>query len=101
MLSFEWNDRSRLDRLLVEQGADFRAIAAHARRWVCDPSGFTTSPVCLLAPLGEVLEEVATGFGWLSSAVEESWSETCRDTSRTLASYAETDASVSSTLDRL
>ena len=58
MLSIEWTHRPRLDGLLTAQGEDFDAIAAHARRWVCDPSGFTTSRLCLLAPLG-VLDHAA------------------------------------------
>jgi hypothetical protein len=101
MLSFDWNDRSRLDRLLREQGSDLRAIAAHAHRWVCDPAGFTTSPVCLLAPLAEALDEVGAGFAWLSAAVEDSWGEVCRDADHTLTSYAETDAATSSGLRRV
>ena len=86
---------------MTEQGDDFAAIADHARRWVCDPSGFTTSPVCLLSPLADALAEVARGFGALSDLVEESWSEVRRDTDRTLSSYVEVDASVSADLDRL
>ena len=101
MLTFDPRLAPRLRDLMTEQGDDLVAIATHARRWVCDPSGFTTSPVCLLAPLGDVLAEVAAGFGALSARVEEAWREVQRDTELTLASYVETDASVASGLDRL
>jgi hypothetical protein len=101
MLTFDRCLEPRLRELMIEQGDDFVAIAEHARRWVCDPAGFTTSPACLLRPLGDVLAEVAAGFGALGSAVEESWSEVRRDTDRTLASYVEVDGSVSAGLARL
>ena len=101
MLTFDPHLEPRLRDLMAEQGDDLSAIAHHARRWVCDPSGFTTSRFCLLSPLGEVLAEVAGGFEALSARVEEAWSEVQRDTDRTLASYVETDASVASGLDRL
>jgi len=101
MLTFDPRQGPRLRDLMTEQGDDLAAIAGHARRWVCDPSGFTTSRVCLLAPLGDALAEVATGFGALSDRVEESWRDVQRDTDRTLASYAETDAAVTSVLGRL
>lgn len=101
MLTFDPRLEPRLRELMTEQGEDLAAIAEHARRWVCDPSGFTTSPVCLLSPLGDVLAEVAAGFEALSARVEEAWSEVQRDTDRTLASYVEVDTSVASGLDRL
>jgi len=101
MLTFDPRPEPRLRDLMTEQGDDILAIARHARRWVCDPSGFTTSPVCLLAPLGDALAEVAAGFDALSARVEEAWSEVERDTDRTLASYAEVDARVASGLGRL
>ncbi len=101
MLTFDPQRESRLRDLMTEQGDDLAAIATHARRWVCDPTGFTTSPVCLLAPLGDALAEVAVGFGALSALVEEAWGEVRRDTDRTLASYVEVDGSVCEDLARL
>lgn len=101
MLTFDPRLAPRLHDLMTEQGDDLAAIAHHARRWVCDPSGFTTSPVCLLSPLGDALAEVAAGFGALSARVEEAWSDVQRDADRTLASYVEADASVASSLARL
>jgi hypothetical protein len=101
MLTFDPQREPRLRHLMTEQGDDLGAITAHARRWVCDPSGFTTSPVCLLAPLGDALVEVAVGFRALSAVAEEAWEEVRRDTDRTLASYVEVDGSVSDDLARL
>jgi hypothetical protein len=101
MLTFDPHLEPRLRDLMAAQGDDLASIAAHARRWVCDPSGFTTSPVCLLSPLGDAMAEVAAGFGALSARVEEAWSQVQRDTDRTLAAYVEADASVASGLDRL
>ena len=98
MLTFDPRDEPRLRDLMTEQGDDLAAIAAYARRWVCDPSGFATSRLCLLSPLGDALGEVASAFAALGARVEESWDDVRRDADRTWASYAEVDGSASDAL---
>lgn len=101
MLTFDPRDEPRLRGLMTEQGADLAAIADHARRWVCDPSGFTTSRFCLLTPLGEALAEVAVAFGHLGDRVVESWDGVRRDADRTWASYIEADDAAADSVSRL
>ena len=98
MLTFDPRDEPRLRDLMTEQGDDLTTIATYARRWVCDPTGFATSPLCLLSPLGEALAEVASAFAALGARVEESWDDVRRDADRTWASYAEVDDTASAAL---
>lgn len=70
-----WTDLAGLAEDMAALEAQFRAICDHARRWVCNPAGFRPSPVCLLQPLGEVMEWLATGFDEAERFVSAEWAD--------------------------
>ena len=58
----DWDDLHRLAGAMDEVGEQMARATSYAVGWMCRPDGFTTSPVCLLRPLGDVLERVAEAF---------------------------------------
>ena len=58
----DWGDLDRLVRAMDEVGGQMAQATSYAVTWMCRPDGFATSPVCLLRPLGEVLERVGEAF---------------------------------------
>lgn len=68
-----WTDLDGLPHeidLLADQA---RQLFEHARTWVCQRAGFAPSPVCLLAPLAELMEVFAAGFTEVEERAVADW----------------------------
>lgn len=69
-----WQDLRRLPSDLDEVGAQAARIVDHATTWVCRKEGFEPSPVCVLRPLAEAMDLVASAFDAVGSEFAERWS---------------------------
>jgi len=65
-----WAGLARAPHALDDVGAQVAETFRFAREWVARPDGFRPSPVCLLRPLGEVMELLAGVLASMSDVVE-------------------------------
>lgn len=68
-----WQDLRRLPSDLDEVGAQAARIVDHATTWVCRKEGFEPSPVCVLRPLAEAMDLVASAFDATGHEFAERW----------------------------
>lgn len=68
-----WTDLDGLPEDIDVLEGQARAIFEHARTWVCQRAGFAPSPVCLLAPLAELMEVLAAGFNEVEERAVADW----------------------------
>lgn len=68
-----WTDLDGLPAdidVLADQAHD---VFDYARRWVCQRGGFEPSPVCLLAPLADLMDLFAAGFTEVEEHAVADW----------------------------
>ncbi|NPC98838.1 hypothetical protein [Nocardioides sp. zg-DK7169] len=70
-----WLDLRRLPEVMDEVAAQAAAVVDHAVTWVARRDGFEPSPVCLLRPLGEAMDQVAAAFEELGSRYAAQWQD--------------------------
>jgi len=70
-----WLDLRRLPEVMDDAGGQAAAIVEHAVTWVARRDGFEPSPVCLLRPLAEAMDQVAVAFEELGRRYAEQWRE--------------------------
>lgn len=68
-----WTDLDGLPHDIDVLAGQARAIFDHARSWVCQRRGFEPSPVCLLAPLAELMDLLAQGFTEVEQVAVADW----------------------------
>lgn len=73
-----WTDLDGLPADIEVLAAQAHQIFEHARAWVCQRSGFEPSPVCLLAPLADLMDVFAHGFTEVEQVAVGDW-ESIRD----------------------
>ena len=57
-----WTDLAGLPDDLDALAGQLTSIVRYARQWVCQRTGFEPSALCLLQPLGELMDLLAAGF---------------------------------------
>jgi|GEM_PF-5671728 len=68
-----WTDLDGLPDDIDVLAAQVHEIFEHARTWVCQRSGFEPSPVCLLAPLADLMDVFARGFTEVEQVAVRDW----------------------------
>ena len=68
-----WTDLDGLPGDIDVLAAQAHQIFEHARTWVCQRAGFEPSPVCLLAPLAELMGVFAQGFTEVERIAVADW----------------------------
>ncbi|MCW2814744.1 MAG: hypothetical protein JWN84_2199 [Nocardioides sp.] len=68
-----WAELDQLAAAMGEVGDEMARTTAYAVAWMCRPDGFDTSPVCLLRPLGEVLERIGAAFEEAGRTWRDDW----------------------------
>lgn len=68
-----WTDLDGLPADIDVLAAQAHEIFEHARTWVCQRGGFEPSPVCLLAPLAELMDVFAQGFTEVERLAVADW----------------------------
>ena len=70
-----WLDLRRVPEVMDDAGGQAAAIVEHAVTWVARRDGFEPSPVCLLRPLAEAMDQVAAAFEELGGLFAGQWQE--------------------------
>ncbi len=68
-----WTDLDGLPDDIDVLAAQAHEIFEHARTWVCQRGGFEPSPICLLAPLADLMDVFANGFGEVEQVAVADW----------------------------
>lgn len=68
-----WTDLDGLPDDIDVLAAQAHEIFEHARTWVCQRGGFEPSPVCLLAPLADLMDVFAAGFSEVERFAVGDW----------------------------
>ncbi|KAA1427384.1 hypothetical protein [Nocardioides antri] len=68
-----WTDLDGLPDDIDVLAAQAHEIFEHARTWVCQRAGFRPSPICLLAPLAELMDVLAAGFTEVEERAVADW----------------------------
>ncbi|PWN04809.1 hypothetical protein DJ010_04160 [Nocardioides silvaticus] len=68
-----WTDLDGLPADLDVLAAQAQQVFTHARTWVCQRGGFEPSPVCLLAPLADLMDVVARAFTEVEEIAVADW----------------------------
>jgi len=68
-----WTDLDGLPADIDVLAGQAHQIFEHARTWVCQRSGFEPSPVCLLAPLADLMDVFARGFTEVEQVAVHDW----------------------------
>ena len=68
-----WTDLDGLPADVDVLAAQAHEIFEHARTWVCQRGGFEPSPVCLLAPLADLMDLFAQGFTEVERIAVADW----------------------------
>ena len=70
-----WTDLAGLPDEMDVLAGQLTSLTCYARRWVCQRDGFEPSPVCLLRPLGELMDMLSGCFLDLEHLGLEDWAE--------------------------
>ncbi len=68
-----WTDLDGLPADIDMLADQAHEIFEHARAWVCQRSGFEPSPICLLAPLADLMDVFAQGFTEVEQIAVADW----------------------------
>ena len=68
-----WTDLDGLPADIEVLAAQAHQLFEHARTWVCQRRGFEPSPVCLLAPLADLMDVFAHGFAEVERIAVDDW----------------------------
>lgn len=71
----DWDDLRRLPLVMDEVADQADRIVEHATTWVANRAGFEPSPVCLLRPLAEAMDQVARAFEGVGREFGGQWAE--------------------------
>ena len=66
-----WTDLAGIGAEIDVLAGQLTDVARFAQQWVCQRAGFEPSPVCLLRPLGGLMDLLADGFRDLQHAALE------------------------------
>lgn len=68
-----WGDLERLPEDIDVLAGEAHDIFGYARTWVCQRAGFEPSPICLLAPLADLMDVLAQGFDEVERIAVDDW----------------------------
>lgn len=68
-----WTDLDGLPADIDVLADQAHEMFEHARAWVCQRGGFEPSPICLLAPLAELMDVFAQGFTEVEQIAVADW----------------------------
>lgn len=70
-----WLDLRRLPEVMDDVADQAAQVVDHAVTWVARRDGFEPSPVCLLRPLAEAMDQVGAAFEELGRRYAAQWQE--------------------------
>lgn len=93
-----WTDLTGLPDEMDVLAGQLTSATRYARRWACQRDGFEPSPVCLLRPLGELMDVLSDCFLDLETLGLADWADLRAGVSETVADLRAVDERVA---DRL